>query len=71
VYPVIADGTGCMSIEVDVPVDLCIDGMSDVVPSLTVNRRQNTPDVVPFAVVNRRQEHTDTIVDLLRLYRKG
>jgi hypothetical protein len=71
VYLVIADGTCSMSIEVDVHVDLCTDGMSGVVPSLAVNRHQNTSSVVPSAAVNRRQEHTDTIVDLLRLYRKG
>jgi hypothetical protein len=39
--------------------------------SLAVNRRSNMPGVVPSAAVNRRQELTDTIVDLLRLYRKG
>jgi hypothetical protein len=71
VYLVIADGTGSMSMPVDVPLDRCTDGMSGDVPFAAVNRRQNTSSAVPSAAVNRRQEHTDTIVDLLWLYRKG
>jgi hypothetical protein len=71
VYLVITDGTGSMYMPVDVPIDRCTDGMSGAVPSAAVNRCQNASGVVPSAAVNRHQEHTDTIVDLLWLYRKG